>query len=144
MRRSFAFLLLCVLAHFTSAQTPTRDEQSILDLSRKKFDWIVGKQYDSLARVLDDRMLFVHSNGWTQNKKELIGDIQSGKLNYQKITIKESSARMYPSTAIVLGLGTFEGINDGKPFTLDLRYTEVYAKIGNQWKLASRHASRMP
>lgn len=144
MRRSFALLLLCSLANFAIAQAPSREEQFILDLSKKKFDWIINRQYDSLTKFLDDRIQFVHSNGWIQSKKDVLDDLHSGKLNYQKVTIREASARLYTSSAIVLGLGTFEGINDGKPFSLELRYTEVYINTGNQWKLASRHANRMP
>ncbi len=144
MRRSFALLLLCGLANLATAQTPSREEQFILDLSKKKFDWIINKQYDSLIKLMDDRIQFVHSNGWIQSKKDVLDDLHSGKLNYQKITIREASARLYNSSAIVLGLGAFEGINGDKPFSLELRYTEVYIKTGNQWKLASRHANRMP
>ncbi len=144
MRRPMVLFLLLILAHGATAQTASREEKFILDLSKKKFDWIVTKQYDSLTWILDERVEYVHSNGWIQNKKEVIDDLKSGKLNYQKVTVKEASARMYPSTAIVLGLGTFEGITDGKAFSLELRYTEVYIKIGPQWKLASRHANRIP
>lgn len=126
------------------AQSPSRQEQFILDLSKKKFDWLIQKQYDSLENVLDDRTQYIHSSGWVQNKKEVIEHTKSGRLNYQKVTVKESAVRLYNTTAIVTGLGTFEGITDGKPFTLELRYTEVYLKTGNRWKLASRHANRMP
>ena len=144
MKTSLTILLLVVAANFSIAQSTSREEQAVLDLSRKKFDWLINKQYDSLTKLMDDRMQYLHSNGWTENKKEVVEDIRSGKLNYQKVTIKEASARVYPATAIVIGVGTFEGVNDGKPFSLELRYTEVYIKSGNQWRLASRHANRMP
>ena len=144
MKKQILFLVLCIITATTFAQTSSREEKAILDLSKKKFDWLIAKQSDSLEYLLDDRAQYIHSSGWIQNKKEVVEDLASGRLNYNKVTIKEASARLYNTTAIVTGLGTLEGINDGKPFSLDLRYTEVYIKNGNHWKLVLRHANRMP
>ncbi len=126
------------------AQIPTHDEQFILDLSKKKFDWLIGKDYDSLSILLDDRIQYIHSNGWIQSKAEILDDLRTGKLVYKKITIKESGTRLYTNTALANGLGTFEGVTDGKAFLMDLRYTEVYIKSNNHWKLVTRHSNRMP
>ena len=140
--KNLLLLLFVLLSSLASGQSAS--EKFVLDLSKKKFDWLIGKQYDSLEQALDDRVQYIHSNGWIQNKKEVIDDSKSGKLVYLKVTIKEASARVYDKSAVVTGLGTFEGINTGNPFSIELRYTEVYVKTGSRWKLASRHSNRMP
>ena len=144
MRKPVILFGLWMLTATGLAQAPTREEQSILDLSRRKFDWLISKQSDSLAAMLDDRVQYIHSNGWIQNKKEVVEDLKAGKLNYIKVTIQEATARLYATTAIVTGLGIFEGITEDKPFSLNLRYTEVYLKSGSHWKLVLRHANKMP
>ena len=144
MKKQIILAALWLMSGLAFAQPLTRQEKFILDLSRAKFGWLVDKQYDSLIVLMDDRVQYIHSNGWTQNKMEVIEDLRSGKIIYDKVTIKESGVRFYNSTAIVTGMGTFEGVNSDNPFTLELRYTEVYIKIGNRWRLASRHANRMP
>ena len=144
MRKPILSVVLLMLATPALAQTPSLQEQYVLDLSRKKFDWLISKQYDSLTVLLDDKVQYIHSNGWVQNKKEIIDDCKSGKLSYQNVTIKEAQARLYTTTAIVSGLGSFAGVRDGTPFSIELRYSEVYVKTGNRWKLVSRHANRMP
>lgn len=101
-------------------------------------------KFDSLQAVLDDRLMFVHSNGWTENKHELIEDIKSGKLKYVNIQVMESSARVYPGTAIVTGKGKFTVLLDGSPLELNLFYTEVYILKDEKWLLASRHSNRLP
>lgn len=101
-------------------------------------------KYDSLEPVLDERLMFVHSSGWTENKQELIHDIQSGKLRYTNIQILEASVRLYPATAIVIGKGKFNVILDEKPMEINLANTEVYIKKNEKWLLASRHANRLP
>ena len=134
------FILLCPGSTFAQSTT----ERVVLELSRKKFDWLIGKQADSLNRVLDEKVLYIHSNGWVQNKKEILDDMRSGKLVYQKVIIKDAAVRIYGQTAIVTGLGTFEGINSGNAFAIDLRYTEVYIHNGKGWVLTTRHSNRMP
>ncbi|MBS1543962.1 MAG: nuclear transport factor 2 family protein [Bacteroidetes bacterium] len=144
----FASILLIPLL----AEGQSRDEQAVASLSRRKFQWMINKNEDSLRNLVDERLQYIHSNGWVQNKHDLLEDLRSGKLNYQKVSVKESAVRIFPEnskggqqTAIVTGTGTFEGVTEGKLFAMDLRYTEVYVRDQkNIWRLVSRHANRMP
>ena len=119
-------------------------EQMVLDLSKKKFDWLINNQYDSLKPLMDDQLKYIHSNGWVQSKREVIDDSKTGKLIYQKVDVTESAVRLYDKTAIVIGKGKFSGIGNGNLFSLELTYTEVYIKSNGHWLLASRHANKMP
>ncbi|HEU5292777.1 MAG TPA: nuclear transport factor 2 family protein [Cyclobacteriaceae bacterium] len=132
------FLMSCMTVQAQS------NEQTVLDLSKKKFEWMIRMKYDSLQSALDDRLVFIHSNGWVENKQELIQDIKSGKLRYTNITVLEATARVYPSTAIITGKGKFQVTLDGNNLELALSYTEVYVQKDGKWLLASRHANRMP
>jgi hypothetical protein len=138
-------LLVVFLLFFTPGFAQSvNTEQFILDLSRKKFNWMVSLQSDSLAAILDDQLVYIHSNGWAQSKKEVLEDFIRGKLSYQSIEVVESSMRLFDKTAIVNGKGTFTGVVSGISFSLNLLYTEVYTRKGNDWLLASRHANKMP
>ncbi len=134
----------CVLFSAGAFAQADKAEEQILNLSKRKFDWLTSKNYDSILVNFDILLQYVHSNGWTQTRQEVIDDMKSGKLNYQKITVHQATARVYAASAVVVGTGKFEGLNQGTPFALDLRYTEVYVRDGHRWKLASRHANRMP
>lgn len=124
------------------AQSP--QEKEVLQLSRKKFDWMIQKQYDSLSAVLDEGLQYVHSNGWVETKREVLEDIHSGKLNYEAIDIESATARLYPGVAIVSGRGKFQVKMNENKLTIDLSYTEVYVLSNGRWLLTSRHANRMP
>lgn len=137
-------LLIFALVIPSVGLTQDDTEQTVLRLSNKKFEWLVKKEIDSLNLILDERVRYVHSNGWTQNKKEIIEDIRSGKLNYLSIDVKSHAVRLYQNMAIVNGSGSFQVSMDGKPLTIELSYTEVYVKENKKWLLASRHSNRMP
>lgn len=118
-------------------------ERQVMQLSRDKFRWLVSGKTDSLRAMLDPRVQYVHSNGWSQNRDEILADLASGKLVYQAIEVKSATARLYARTAIVTGTGTFTVLMSGKPLVIELGYTEVYIRAGKKWLLASRHANRM-
>lgn len=122
----------------------TSDEKQVLHLFHRKFEWLKNHQFDSLRWMLDDNLMYVHSNGWIETKADVINDLKTGKLVYRQVDIKEASVRLYESTAIVTGNGAFSGVNSGTEFSLNLSFTEVYVKKNGRWVLASRHANRLP
>lgn len=145
MKKIFS-LLLFFICSVSSAQKQTDEsatEQFVLRLHEKKFQWMVKKQLDSLKNSLDERLVYVHSNGWVQNKKEVIDDLKSGKLIMNSVTVTEAKARVYKGAVIVNGKGKFDVMIDGKPVVIDLLYTEVYVKRKDGWLLVTRHANRL-
>jgi hypothetical protein len=130
------------LSNSAFAQQPNQEEQ-IIRLSKRKFEWLVTKNIDSLKMILDDQAKYVHSNGWIQTKQEVLDDVVSGKLDYREVIVSEANVRVYPGLAILLGKGKFSGIVNANLFSMELLYTEVYVKKGEKWLLTSRHANRM-
>ena len=144
--KHFLFLLLLTAAGTATAQKAKEEsatEKFVLKLHEAKFRWMVNKRLDSLNNLLDERVQYVHSNGWVQNKKEVIEDIRLGKLVMNKVTVTDATARVYKGFVIVNGKGIFSVIMDGKPLDISLLYTEVYAKRQNGWLLVSRHANKL-
>lgn len=141
----FGCIVLLVIAILVSgsAFAQSKAEQDVLNLSKRKFVWLIEKQRDSLDLLLDERLMYIHSNGWTQSKAEVFDDMQSGKLVYKQVDIDATQVRVYGNTAIVTGTGRFQGSREDKEFDLPLSYTEVYVKQGKRWLLATRHANRM-
>jgi hypothetical protein len=116
-------------------------EEDIFRLHETKFRWMTEKKLDSLAWVLDDSLVYIHSNGWTQTKKELLDDLQSGKLVMKQVDIIDSKLRSYPNhTAIITAKADIHTVTDGKEVMIRLLYTEVYLKKKKSWLLVTRHA----
>lgn len=136
-------LIILFVSTGIAVRAQTQQEQSILDLSKKKFQWMITMNYDSLEPVLDERMVFIHSNGWGETKTEFIQDIKSGKLRYTSINVLEASVRLYPGSAVIIGRGKFNVKLDGKDLEFDLKYTEFYVQMNGKWLLASRHSNRL-
>lgn len=136
------YLILFVSSGFAFGQS--KEAEAVVRLHKQKFEWLIHKKYDSLNWVMDEQVKFIHSNGWVQNKQDVINDLKSGKLNYTNIDIHESSVIIYNQTAVVTGKGNFKGLMpDQSEFNIKLLYTEVYSKSKKQWKLVSRQATKI-
>lgn len=142
---SVCFLLVSILSigQKKSINDESDTEQFVLRLHEKKFQWMVKKQLDSLSNILDERAVYVHSNGWQQNKKEVIEDLKNGKLIMNSVTVTEAKARVYKGAVIINGKGKFDVVVEGKSVVIELLYTEVYVRKKEGWLLVTRHANRI-
>lgn len=136
-------IFLLISTNVKAQKDDSATEKYVVQLHLRKFEWLINKQMDSLKNLLDDRVKYIHSNGWTESKDEIIADLQTGKLNYAKVNVTESTCRVYKGAAIVNGKGVFNVVMDGKPLEIQLYYTEVYVKKKKGWQLVSRHANRL-
>lgn len=136
------FCALLFLTHFSSAQVDGI-AKDVLQLSARKFDWMVNKNLDSLAQVLHPKVQYIHSNGLTETRSDILENLRSGKLVLHRVTIKTADVRFVNQVAIVTGTGTFVGKIDQKEFEVELLYSEVWVFVEGKWLLLQRHANRV-
>ena len=134
----FAFALVSC-----SALAQSSKEQEVLSLSERKFKWMINLNMDSLENILNENVMYVHSNGWSQNKHEIIEDFKTKKLVLNKVEILETKIRNFENTYVVHGVGIIAGEIDSKPFSVKLNYSEVYVYKNRKYFLFSRHANKI-
>jgi 4-carboxymuconolactone decarboxylase len=130
------------LTHFTSAQVD-QIAKDVLQRSERKFEWMVNKNLDSLSEVLHPNVQYIHSNGLTESKSDILENLRSGKLVLYRVTINAADVRFLNQVAIVTGTGTFVGTVDQKDFEVELLYSEVWIFVEGIWLLLQRHANRV-
>ncbi len=137
------YFVLALLLFSIGAMAQNTPQQTIADLSLRKFDWLINKQTDSLQMLLHDELLYVHSNGLVETKDEMLQNNQSGALTYISVETDSLRVRLIDSTALVTGEGLFIGIINKTAFEVRLYFTEVYVLQNDAWKLLSRHANQL-
>jgi hypothetical protein len=145
MKSSIIGLCLNIIVVFTaSAQTTkestsvqnTKEEQELLDLSKKKWQWMAEKKADTLANFFHDKSVFVHMGG-SWGKEQEVNIIRSGGIHYKKADIHEASVNLIGNTAILLNRITLLAVVGGNEVTNPFMVTEVYVKENSAWKLGS-------
>src|SRR6188472_2453923 len=85
-----SILGLCILIMSVQSsdaqQTKTNAEQEIINLSKKKWDWMADKNVDSLNVLFDDKSMFIHMGG-TWGKTQELTTIKSGGIWYKKAEV---------------------------------------------------------
>jgi len=142
MKRIILFILVLITIGRSSAQTDAASQQ-LIDLHKKKFSWLVNKNYDSLNWLMDEKLLYIHSNGMTESKDDVFNNLKSEVIAYTRSEVAEAQVRIFGNSAVITGKGAFAGKARGTPFELNLVYTEVYAKLNGRWRLVSRHACKI-
>lgn len=141
-------LLLCIpiTTQWTYAQTESSTnhkvvtvvnaEQEILNLSKKKWQWMSERNIDSLKNLFHEKAVFVHMSR-TMSKEQELDIIKTGGIQYKKADIHEVSVNVIDNTAILLNSITLLAVVRGNEVTNPFVVTEVYVKENGSWKLGS-------
>lgn len=124
------FIILSVQWSF--AQSPV--EQEIINLSQQKWLWMADKNVDELANLFHDESKFVHMSMSWKKAKEL-DIIESGSIWYKNTIVHDTDVEIVDNTAVVWNRITLEAHVRGNNVSNEFTATEVYLKIGGNWKL---------
>ena len=135
-------LALLVVATQSFAQTKTEIE--ITKLSKDFFRWEIGVKMDSIANLLDDRIVIVNSKGLKPSRIDYLANIKEGRPVHNSIDVEESSVTVFGKTAVLAGKCKVVATMNGNKTTTHLSYTEVFENKNKHWKMVALHACRLP
>ena len=99
--------------------------------------WVKG-DIAAMQAVMADDVLYCHSNGQCQTKKEFIAEIESKQRVYKKMDLISMTAKALGSYAVLIN-GTVDVIAEapGKVAQFKGIYTSVYVRRDGRWQLLS-------
>jgi hypothetical protein len=111
-------------------------EQEIIELSKKKWDWMSARNVETLDALFHKKAVFVHMGGSWGKEREL-EIIKSGGIHYKQADIHEVSVNIIDNTAVLLNRITLLAVVGGNEVINPFMVTEVYVQQEGGWKLAS-------
>jgi hypothetical protein len=136
----FALFFIITNAQESYAQQPKTypppEEQEIINLSKKKWQWMADKNVDSLTVLFDEKAMFIHMGG-SWGKQPELNTIKTGGIWYKKAEVYSVIVNMFGSTAILLNDIDLEAVVGGNTVTNPFMVTEVYVRENGQWKMGS-------
>jgi hypothetical protein len=118
-----------------TATTHTAEQQEIINLSKKKWDWMADKNVNSLKKLFDDKAMFVHMGG-TWGKAQELETIERGGIWYKKAAVYAIEVNIFGNSAILLNDIDLQAVVGGREVTNAFMVTEVYIKEDGHWKMA--------
>lgn len=120
-----------------TATNNTPEQQEVINLSKKKWDWMADKNVDSLNVLFDDKAMFIHMGG-TWGKTPELATIKSGGIWYKKAVVYSVVVNIFnDNTAILLNDIDLVAVVGGREVTNPFMVTEVYIKEDRKWKMGS-------
>ena len=136
MKASLIGLFILVMGFQTSLSftQSSKDEQTIMQLSKDKWQWMADKNVDKLKDLFDAKAKFVHMSGTWKTDEEL-EIIKTGSIWYKEAKVHDTAVEVSGNTAIVWNRITLVAIVRGSEAITEFTVTEVYQKQGVNWKM---------
>ena len=121
---------------FAQAQSPADIEKSMEALSAA----IIAADQKALDSMTMNEIVYAHSDGRVQDKKEFIDALVTGKSAFTKIQLSDQKITFIGDMAFVSNHMSADIAPSGKPAHVELNIFYVWKKDGNTWKLLARKA----
>lgn len=131
-------LLICAspLAAQTKPATQTAEE-TVLQVTREWLAAEEGNDRATLQRIIADDFEGTAPMGNTVSKSDVMP--REGSPGGVSITTSEMKARIFGDTAVVRARGVQKGGEQR-----NVRFTVIFVKRGNEWKMVAGHLSAVP
>ena len=83
--------------------------------------------------MTSDDYTFITLKGEMRTKADILKGFASGSFHYESRQISDLKVRLYENTAIVTGRSVQKGMENGKDYSGDYRFTRVYVKQEGRW-----------
>ena len=114
------------------------------EIDQSRFRAMIANDLETLAAVLADDLVYIHSDGDVDSKEEFLQRLRSGSLRYRSIEPRDVLVRTFGHTAVVTGRSRMAVTNAGADREFEILYTAVYVVRGNSWQLVSWQSTRIP
>lgn len=124
-----------------AAATMTDTEQLIATDKRMQRAF-VDRDLATLRQIFTDDYMIVLWNGRERTKAEILADVASPETRWE---INESSGwrvRVHGDTAIVVATLHQKGVDHGRPFDSNVKFSDTYVREHGVWRNVHAHASR--
>jgi Domain of unknown function (DUF4440) len=139
-----AFIILCLLYSFCSfSQTKEQLEvQKYLELLKMQ---MIEPEARVLENILHEKLIYGHSNGHNESKKDVIEVLTGGKSDYVKLDFSNLNYTFSKNMAVVRCDFIATLIDKAKNTSeLNIKAIMVLIKEKNEWKLFSRQGFKLP
>jgi hypothetical protein len=116
------------------------------DLARAAADFDLGQVKGDAAilkRLLADDYLLVNSQDKREDKAQFIADYTAKGFTMEPFAIDDQVIKVWSDGAVLGGAVTMKGMSDGKPYSVRIRFSDIWAKRGGKWQVIYTHANRV-
>ena len=118
--------------------------KQILEIDRQRIGAMVAADEESLECFFTEDLVYTHTNGVADTKATLIDKIRTGLYEYTGVGTSEVLIRTIGDRAAILTGRAVLGVrtSDGEKLAVPIRFTSVYVKDEESWKMTVWQSTR--
>lgn len=118
--------------------------EAAIDAAEKSWaSAITHNDFATLEKVLAEELIYTHSSGRTDTKREYIDSMKTGRVKYESLTYESSSVKVLGQTALLSAKATVKLVSGGKPQELKLSFLHVYMNQKGSWRMVGHQSARL-
>ena len=117
------------------------------ELRQAETGWAAAVQKADLAalqRILGDGLIYNHSTGVVEDKKEYLERLRKGAQKYELIEHASMNIRAYADAGVVASRVRMKGVSNTRLFDDQLLMLHVWVKQGGRWQLVAHQTTKLP
>lgn len=139
---AFLFLLLTLsLFGQTAHQTVDLDVNKLIALEKMWNQVQMVRDASALDSILGERFVGTYSNGNQGRKADFLANMRRSSNRPATVSIKDLNVESYGDAAVVTGIYRVHGVDKGKPYDDEGRFTDTWIRKSGQWECVASHAS---
>jgi ketosteroid isomerase-like protein len=129
--------LTCSVLLAAMAPCAPAAEQQLRALEKQIAEAVVGGDVAFVERFWDDDFIYTGVRGEVKRKAEVVAEFKAGTLKFDLMRFDDIRVAVHGDTAVVTGRAVTKGRNSNGEITGEFRYTRVYVKRADGWKVVA-------
>jgi hypothetical protein len=117
---------------------------AIIALDKKRREATCSQDVETLSSILADDLIYTHSSARVDTKESLIGGMKAGTTVYTGLETSDVVAQDLGSAVVLTGVAKVSVMSNGRPNNFGIRFVNVYANRGGEWKMVTWQSTRTP
>jgi len=144
MKNGMSAAILLALAVSASSATAAA-LPSDLAKAAKAYDEAQAKgDRAALERLVADDYTLVNGGGEVEDKAAIIRDFTDPGYKLEPFTVQSPIEKVWNDGAVLGGIVTLKGVDNGKPFQTTFRFADIWARRNGAWRVIFTEVTRLP
>ena len=104
---------------------------------------VMALDFKALDEVYSDDLIYAHSNGLVETKKEYLDKLKQGKQKYSLIEHQSTKTKIFGNAAISHAIVRMKGISPTETFDRQLMMLHVWVNQGGKWRMVAHQTTKL-
>jgi len=125
-----------------SAYAESSDVDTLISIDKRQQHAYIDRDVKALQEIFTDDYLLVLANGSERDKKTVLASVASPDSRWEINETSGWNVRVHGDTAIVMATLHQKGVDHGKPFDSNVKFSDTYVRENGVWRNVHGHASK--